>query len=243
MEKAVGAYDANGLKNSPASDNSLVHDAGSGLAGLLPREGKFMRNTTSRTGKGQADQGWLWARPPQEPDAEQAVLGACLHSRTALTVVAGALTAGDFGRPAHQVLWPAMLALHRDGMPVDPITLGHRLRRDGLLHRAGGRDYLAQLASAAHSVTAVDHYAAIVSEAAWTRRLHQLGKDLIAATAHGTDPAALTAEALDRVAAAADHHWHAQQHLAAATAASDADPGPSGGEPIEQSRAVHISAA
>jgi replicative DNA helicase len=137
-----------------------------------------------------------------------------------------------------------MLALHQGGIPVDPITLGHRLRRDGLLHRAGGRDYLAQLASAAYSVTAVDHYAAIVAETAWTRRLHRLGKDLIAATtANGTDPAALTAQALDRLAAAADHHWHAQQHIAAATAAGDADPGPSGGEPIEQSRAVHISAA
>ena len=242
MEKAVGAYDANGPRNSPTSDNSLVHDAGSGLAGLLPREGKFMSNTTSRTGGGQADHGWLWARPPQEPDAEQAVLGACLHSRTALAAVGDALTASDFGRPAHQVLWPVMRALHQDGMPVDPITLGHRLRRDGMLHRAGGRDYLAQLAGAAHSVAAVDHYAAIVADAAWARRLQQLGKDLIAATAHSADPSALTDQALDRLTEAANHHGRTQWCLAA-EAAADTEPGPSGGGPAEQSRTVRISAA
>jgi replicative DNA helicase len=243
MEKAVGAYDANGPRNSPASDNSLVHDAGSGLAGLLPREGKFMSNTTSRTGWGQADYVWLWARPPQEPDAEQAVLGACLHSRTALTAVADALTASDFGRPAHQVLWPVMLALHQDGTPVDPITLGHRLQRDGLLRRAGGRDYLAQLAGAAYSVAAVDHYAAIVAEAAWSRRLQQLGKDLIAATAHSADPSALTDQALDRLTEAANHHGRTQWCLAAVTPSATTNAGPSGGGPAGQSRAVRISAA
>jgi replicative DNA helicase len=105
-----------------------------------------MSHSTFHARRHQAEQAWQWARPPQEPDAEQAVLSACLHNHTALVTVAAALEADDFVRPAHQLIWPTMLALHGQGAPVDPIVLGHRLRRDGLLHRAWGHGYPAQLA-------------------------------------------------------------------------------------------------
>jgi hypothetical protein len=47
----------------------------------------------------------------------------------------------------------------------------------------------------------VDHYAVIVAELAWSARLHQLGKWLIQATAHGHNPAEVHTQALDRLTA------------------------------------------
>jgi replicative DNA helicase len=177
-----------------------------------------MSNSTSRTPRDQAHQAWLWARPPQALNAEQAVLAACLHSRTALDTLTGALDADDFARPAHQLIWPVLVTLHREGTPVDPVILGHRLRREGLLHRAGGHGYLYELSGTAHSATAVDYYAAIVAEAAWSHRLHQLGKHLIAATAHGTDPAAVHAEALHLLTEATHRNQRTAARLAPGTA-------------------------
>ena len=132
--------------------------------------------------------------------------------------MAGALEADDFGRPAHQLIWPALVAMHRQGVPVDPVILGHWLRREGLLHRTGGHGYLYELSGAAYSATAVDYYAVIVAEAAWSRRLHQLGKRLIAATAHGTDPDVVHADALDRLAAATRRNQRTAARLAPGTA-------------------------
>ncbi len=200
-----------------------------------------MTNTTTTAGWGQLDRDRLWASPSQDPEAERAVLGTCLHSRIALTAVSDVLTAADFSRPAHRILWPAMLALHHTGRPVNPITLGRRLRREGQLRRVGGRDYLTRLAVGASSFAAVDHYAAIVVEAAWTRQLRQIGKDLVSATTYGTDPAALNVQALNRLTAAAGHYREAKWILAAATGFEDTTADPWSDQPAGQTVAVRIS--
>ncbi|MEZ0065539.1 replicative DNA helicase [Streptacidiphilus sp. MAP12-20] len=136
-------------------------------------------------------------------DAERAVLAACLHSTEALDTTSGLLGEEDFATPAHGLVWTAMCALHQAGEPVDPVTVTHRLRRDRVLHQAGGPGYVSGLASAVHSVAAVDHYAVIVAEQAWSARLHTLGKWLIQATVHGHDPAQVHAQALNRLGALA----------------------------------------
>ena len=187
---------ADGLENSPASDYSQDHDAGSGLAGLLPREGKFMTNTTSPAHWGQAEQTWLRVRPPHVPDAELAVLASSLHSTTALDTAAHMLKPEDFTRSAHQLIWTAMLTMKRQGALVDPASLMRHLRGEGLLQRAGGRAYLTALANVTHSTSTVAAYALIVLKAAWSRHLHQAGRRLADAAADGTDPATLQAEVL-----------------------------------------------
>ncbi|WP_161789885.1 DnaB-like helicase N-terminal domain-containing protein [Streptacidiphilus neutrinimicus] len=136
-------------------------------------------------------------------DAERAVLAACLHSPTALDTAGGMLGAEDFASPAHGLVWAAMLALRQEDCPVDPVLVTHQLRRQGVLHQAGGPAYVSGLASAVHSVAAVDHYAAIVAEQAWSARLHALGKWLIQATVHGHDPAEVQTEAVNRLSALA----------------------------------------
>ena len=66
--------------------------------------------------------------PPQNIEAEQAVLGAMLLEREAIAKVMEKLRSEDFYREAHKVIFNAMLELYNEGKPVDLVTLQERLR-------------------------------------------------------------------------------------------------------------------
>jgi replicative DNA helicase len=72
--------------------------------------------------------GDLTAVPPHDVDAEAAVLGACMHKAAVIDEVRQLLDAADFYRPAHETVWRAILALHGEDKPTDPIVLSHQLR-------------------------------------------------------------------------------------------------------------------
>src|SRR5919198_408228 len=58
-------------------------------------------------------------QPPQDVQAEQSVLGGMLLSKDAIADVVEVLRAGDFYRPAHQVLYETILDLYGRGEPAD----------------------------------------------------------------------------------------------------------------------------
>ena len=76
-------------------------------------------------------------------DAEQAVLGAILLDRKVSEQIAD--LAGKFHRPAHHLLFGAMLALTSRNVVVDPVTLQDELKQRGDLEDAGGMEYVAAL--------------------------------------------------------------------------------------------------
>lgn len=118
--------------------------------------------------------------PPQDRDAERAVLGAMLASRDAITDVADILTGRDFYDPKHEVIYDAILTAYARLEPVDPITIGDRLTRTKDLTRVGGPAYLADLVQAVGMVTAnADYYADIVRAKAHRRRLVEAGTRII----------------------------------------------------------------
>jgi replicative DNA helicase len=59
-------------------------------------------------------------QPPQNVEAEEAVLGAILAAGQLLGEVTGQLEEADFYRPAHRAIWRAMLRLADRGQPTDP---------------------------------------------------------------------------------------------------------------------------
>ncbi len=63
--------------------------------------------------------------PPQDLEAEQAVLGAMLLERDAAARAVDLLHAEDFYREAHRVVFAGIAALMNRHEPVDLITLGH----------------------------------------------------------------------------------------------------------------------
>src|SRR4051812_20504336 len=75
--------------------------------------------------------------PPCDLDAEESVLGAMLLTDGAARAGAEALTASDFYRASHGVLFEAIAGLSRRGEPADAITVVDELRRTGRLTRLG----------------------------------------------------------------------------------------------------------
>ncbi|NUS78506.1 MAG: AAA family ATPase [Streptomyces sp.] len=109
--------------------------------------------------------------PPQALDAEAAVLGGMQSGRAGIEDASRILTAAEFYKPAHEMIYLAILDLHTKGEPVDPITLAAELGRRGQLTRVGGASYLHALVDALPSLGHVEYYAEIVHERAVRRRV------------------------------------------------------------------------
>lgn len=90
---------------------------------------------------------------PQNIEAEQSVLAACLLNRDAMDEVATRLSAEDFFRPAHRIIFEAMMNLHLRNLPIDQISLAENLKSSGQLEAAGGKSYLVDLADNTFALT------------------------------------------------------------------------------------------
>lgn len=86
--------------------------------------------------------------PPQNIEAEQAVLGAVFLNPDALVEAMEFVTAADFYRRAHQLIFQAMMDLNDVSEAIDVVTLKDRLEGQGQLEDIGGLPYLADLAVA-----------------------------------------------------------------------------------------------
>lgn len=109
--------------------------------------------------------------PPQDLDAERAVLGACLMSPAALDTCREVVNGWDFYRPAHETIWGGITAVQESGEPVDAITVGDHLRSAGLIDQAGGHAALHDLAGSVVSASSAEYHAQIVAATAVRRRL------------------------------------------------------------------------
>jgi replicative DNA helicase len=113
--------------------------------------------------------------PPQDLAAEQCVLGGMMLSKDAIADVIEALRGGDFYKPAHQLIFDAVLDLYGRGEPADAITVAAELTKRGEIARAGGAPYLHTLLSSVPTAANAGYYAHIVRERAILRRLVEAG--------------------------------------------------------------------
>lgn len=109
--------------------------------------------------------------PPHNLEAEESVLGACLLSREAIANVLEVVSAEDFYKPTHGVIFEAVLSLYGRGEPVDAVTLAEELRRADSLEQIGGATYIHTLVSGVPTAGSATYYAKIVEELALLRRL------------------------------------------------------------------------
>jgi replicative DNA helicase len=108
---------------------------------------------------------------PQAIEAEQSVLGSILIDADAILKVADFLRPVDFYRKQHGDIYEAMLALHGQREPIDLVTLGDELERNGRLEPAGGPAYLTTLMNTVPTAVHVEHYGRIVERKAVLRNL------------------------------------------------------------------------
>ena len=114
-------------------------------------------------------------QPPHDIDAEQGVLGAMLLSPTLVVDIIETLVPDDFYRPAHQLIYNAIIDLFSNNKEIDPLIVAGRLDRDNNLERIGGSTYLHTLVSAVPTAANARYYAEIVAEKAVLRRLVAAG--------------------------------------------------------------------
>lgn len=123
----------------------------------------------------QSPYGSLDRVPPQNLEAEQAVLGSMLIERPAVEKAAEILKPEDFYRDVHRHLFEAMLALAARDEPVDLITLEEELRSRSQFELVGGRLYLQILMDAPSTAANIEYYARLVEEKSVLRRLLDAG--------------------------------------------------------------------
>lgn len=109
--------------------------------------------------------------PPQNVEAEQAVIGSMLIEREAISRVAEILRPEDFYRDAHRLIYDAVLQLFNRSEAVDLITITEYLRREDKLEPAGGLSYVTSLANSVPTAANVIYHARIVEEKALLRQL------------------------------------------------------------------------
>lgn len=109
--------------------------------------------------------------PPQDVAAEQSVLGAMMMSKDAIADVVEVIKARDFYRPAHEMIYNAIIELYGRGEPADAVTVADQLGKTGELTRAGGHLYLVELIQSVAIAANATYYAEIVHEKAVLRRL------------------------------------------------------------------------
>ncbi|CAL9485584.1 hypothetical protein SUDANB121_03146 [Nocardiopsis dassonvillei] len=121
------------------------------------------------------EEGGYERTPPHDIQAEQSVLGGMLISKDAITQVVEIIRSADFYRPAHQIIYDAIVDLFSRGEPVDIVSVNAELTKRGEAARVGGALYLTTLTNAIPTAANAGYYAKIVSDRAVLRRLVEVG--------------------------------------------------------------------
>ncbi|MBS1977017.1 MAG: replicative DNA helicase [Bacteroidetes bacterium] len=116
--------------------------------------------------------------PPQALDLEEAVLGALMLEKNALTAVVEFLRPEHFYTEQHKEIYQAIVDLFKTSEPVDMRTVVAQLRKNGKLELVGGAYYIAELTSKVSSAANIEYHARIIIEMAIKRELIQISSEV-----------------------------------------------------------------
>lgn len=109
--------------------------------------------------------------PPNDLEAEQAILGGVLLNNDAMNQIMDILKPEDFYREAHATIFEKMVNLYNRDEPIDLITLSNELGKKDYLERVGGNAYLAALVQAITTSAGIVYHANIVRNLSVRRKL------------------------------------------------------------------------
>ncbi|MFH1836606.1 MAG: replicative DNA helicase [Candidatus Omnitrophota bacterium] len=109
--------------------------------------------------------------PPQNNEAEAAVLGAMLIDREAISQSIEHLEESAFYSEANKQIFQAIVDLYDNNEAVDIVTLVEALKKNNKLDTVGGPSYITDLANSIPTAANIEHYAKIVREKYLLRRL------------------------------------------------------------------------
>jgi replicative DNA helicase len=109
--------------------------------------------------------------PPQNLEAEMAVLGSMLMDDNAISVAIELLDRECFYKDAHKKIFESISNLYNANKAVDLVTLTDELKRNEMLDEVGGASCLTALVNSVPTAANVSHYVGIVKEKAILRTL------------------------------------------------------------------------
>ncbi|HEY9617859.1 MAG TPA: DnaB-like helicase N-terminal domain-containing protein, partial [Microcoleaceae cyanobacterium] len=116
--------------------------------------------------------------PPQNIEAEEAILGGILLDPEAINRVSDLIRPEAFYLSAHQEIYRAAIQLQSQGSPTDLMSITAWLRDRELLDKVGGQSKLVQLIDRTVSAVNIDRYANLVMEKYMRRKLIQAGSEI-----------------------------------------------------------------
>jgi replicative DNA helicase len=117
--------------------------------------------------------------PPHSIEAEQAVLGGLMIDSAAWDQVADRVSAEDFYRHDHRLIFAATQGLIERNQPCDAVTLSGLLESQGVIDQVGGLSYLGTLARDTPTAANIKAYADIVRERSVLRQLITAGNSIV----------------------------------------------------------------
>lgn len=117
--------------------------------------------------------------PPNNLEAEEAVIGSILIDPSVVNDVMEILRSDDFYSKKHQVIFAAMEKMYERGDPIDVLSLCEELKRTGQMKFVGSELDVARLAEAVPTSAHVMHYAKIVRDKSILRSLIEAGRNIV----------------------------------------------------------------
>lgn len=109
--------------------------------------------------------------PPNNVEAEKAVIGAMMLDSDAIMVCSEILTAGEFYQQQYGIIFDALVEMYRDGIGADLVTIQNKLREKEVTPELYSVEYLGELLASVPTSANVKFYAEIVHEKAVLRKL------------------------------------------------------------------------
>ena len=117
--------------------------------------------------------------PPQDIEAEQAVIGSMLTDQDAVSSAIETLKPEDFYREDNKIIYEAILNIYNRAEPIDIITLKAELSSMNKLEAVGGLEYIAVLPDKVPTTANVDRYIKIVEEKSMLRHLIKTANEIL----------------------------------------------------------------
>ena len=133
--------------------------------------------------------------PPQNIQAEEAVLGGILLDPDAIGRIADLIKPEAFYINAHQEIYRTALMLHTQGKPTDLTSMSAWLADNGSLEKIGGNNKLVELVENVSSTASIEQVANLISDKFIRRQLIRSGNDVVKL---GFDQTQDTNEVLDK---------------------------------------------
>lgn len=116
--------------------------------------------------------------PPQNLEAERAVIGSVLIDNMAYDRVSDFVRAEYFYEPRHRIIFEAIMTLSRTGKAIDILTLSSELKKKKKYKESGGSIYFSEIVSGVPTSANVKNYAEIVKEMYIRRSLISFGAEI-----------------------------------------------------------------